>query len=582
MESCRRLLITVCALLVIAGPARCSCFNRRTVWEEPKLAAPEDSCVTDGTPNDSTLSIAEAAYANAIEQEASGNAICVDYYYQVATLMWPDIAIQIETGTACGGRSASLYHSALTSLVSAGQRFRRFKPSVGLIVHSATGQVNIPTMYHGFPWRPDDFDALVPVGDYRTRDLNTVYSVDGLGVATVARRCRRKNERFRGEQQVFSATVILRPAGAGHVGSPFTLELFDSLRISHVEMAGRSVPLRRDLSAPFAYVLKDVQRNYLDEFVRPGSSDSTTGLFMLEPYQRGKIPVVFVHGLLSDPLTWANIANEFRARPDLMARYQIWAFEYGTGEPFLYSASLLREHLHQVQMGVKSTIGHDVALGNTVLVGHSMGGLVSKLQVTCSGNAIWDSLSNRPFEAIATVPTTKAQLARLAYFDPSPMVSRVIYVGTPHRGSPWARRSIGRIAGSLVEEPSSMQAEHSQLVRDNPDAFYPEFYRRIPTSVDLMRPDSRLLYAIDHLPVAGHVKEHSVIGSFRLMLGAGDSDGVVPVASARRRNAVSEKVVRAKHTEIHKVEDGIEELVRILRLHTREIDAQAMPSRVQF
>ena len=116
-----------------------------------------------------------------------------------------------------------------------------------------------------------------------------------------------------------------------------------------------------------------------------------------------------------------------------------------------------------------------------------------------------------------------------------------------------------------------MQAEHEQLLRDNPNAFSSEFTRRIPTSIDLLRPDSPLLQAIDRLPVARHVREHSVIGSFRPMLFAGNSDGVVPVASARRRNAVSEKMIRARHSGIHQDPDGIEELVRILRLHMKQV-----------
>ena len=34
-------------------------------------------------------------------------------------------------------------------------------------------------------------------------------------------------------------------------------------------------------------------------------------MVMLEPYQFRKIPIVFIHGLLSDPKTWLHIAIEY-------------------------------------------------------------------------------------------------------------------------------------------------------------------------------------------------------------------------------------------------------------------------------
>ena len=142
---------------------------------------------------------------------------------------------------------------------------------------------------------------------------------------------------------------------------------------------------------------------------------------MFEPYQPGKIPLVFVHGLLSDPFTWANLANEIRARPDVLQRYQLWAYEYATGEPFLKSAAVLRRQLHEVQLQMDPS-GSDAALSGVVLIGHSMGGLVSKLQVTYSGNQLWESVSCLPFESIVTTPATRMDLAESFFFDPSPIV----------------------------------------------------------------------------------------------------------------------------------------------------------------
>ena len=51
------------------------------------------------------------------------------------------------------------------------------------------------------------------------------------------------------------------------------------------------------------------------------------------------------------------------------------------------------------------------ALRRMVLIGHSMGGLVSKLQVVSSGNKLWNSIANQPFDQIVTDPWTRARIA---------------------------------------------------------------------------------------------------------------------------------------------------------------------------
>ena len=300
---------------------------------------------------------------------------------------------------------------------------------------------------------------------------------------------------------------------------------------------------------------------------------------MIEPFQPGKIPVVFVHGLLSDRYTWASMANEIHARPDLVDRYQLLGFEYSTGEPFLASAATLRRQLMEWRKYYDPQ-SSDPAMADIVLIGHSMGGLVSKLQVTSSEDLLWRSVAKCAFDTIQAEPKTRIQLAEAFFFEPVPTVTRVLYVGTPHRGSPWAKRPIGRLGSRLVKEPEEQQSLHHQLLTTNPNVFSREFSRRIPTSVDLLREDSPLLTAMDRLATAAGVQQHSVIGSWGPMLGAIDSDSVVPVSSAIRANVVSQKTIRAKHANLHRDENGIEEIIRILRMHARDHGSPASPFNV--
>ena len=80
--------------------------------------------------------------------------------------------------------------------------------------------------------------------------------------------------------------------------------------------------------------------------LRAGNYAGKTGLYILQPYDPDRIPVIFVHGLISTPQMWLNVINELNADPVLRARYQYWVFAYPTGNPLAYSALRLRETSH--------------------------------------------------------------------------------------------------------------------------------------------------------------------------------------------------------------------------------------------
>ncbi len=136
-----------------------------------------------------------------------------------------------------------------------------------------------------------------------------------------------------------------------------------------------------------------------------------------------------------------------------------------------------------------------------VLVGHSMGGLIAKLQITRSGDHLWRSIANRPFDQVVMDDERRIELATAFFFEPSECVSSVIFMATPHRGSNYARRLIGRVGSSLVRTTEAQRQEHDKLVRCNPGVFKQEVRKRIPTSIDLLDPDSSLLKAINELPI---------------------------------------------------------------------------------
>ena len=117
---------------------------------------------------------------------------------------------------------------------------------------------------------------------------------------------------------------------------------------------------------------------------------------MVEPFDPNKIPVLMVHGLWSSPMTWMEMFNDLLAYPEIRSNYQFWFYLYPTGQPFWNSANQLRDDLTELRQSLDP--GHSNPIfDHMVLVGHSMGGLVTMMQTLESGQDFWNILSDHPF-----------------------------------------------------------------------------------------------------------------------------------------------------------------------------------------
>ena len=416
---------------------------------------------------------------------------------------------------------------------------------------------------------------MVLASEHQGGDLRRHFRAPGLGVSLVALRRASSDEPFFRQTVPFAVTAVLRPDRRVHPlsddhldplrngDSEAALEFYNPHVYESISVGSASVRLTRDLSAPLVYIAKEGNRLNLQGFLDPDEAAVQPKLMLLEPYQRGKIPVVFIHGLLSDPGTWLDTVNELRAQPDLYRQYQFWYFRYPTGGEVLESAARLREQLRTVQETFDPR-RQDEAMAHMILIGHSMGGLIARLQVTHSYDILWRHAARQPLEAVRTTPAMRDRLVRDFFFEPSPFVDRVVFVGTPHRGASMARRLTGRLASSLARPFGADQSQYRQLMAQNRHVFHEYLWNAPPTSVDLLEPDSPLLQALEHMPPRRGVRFHSIIGTGGVTLVGQPGDGVVPVSSARYSGASSELSVPARHTQLHHDAVTMAELKRIL------------------
>jgi hypothetical protein len=130
-----------------------------------------------------------------------------------------------------------------------------------------------------------------------------------------------------------------------------------------------------------------------------------------------------------------------------------------------------------------------------------------------------------------------------------------------------ARRVVGRAASRLVHYSADEEADYRQLMGCNRDIFREFLWEKRPTAIDLLEPDNPLLTAMSRMPISRRVCYHSIIGECLLTLEGEPTDGVVPKSSARLAGSASEIYVTARHSNVNKVDDAVDEVARIMRLH---------------
>jgi len=70
-------------------------------------------------------------------------------------------------------------------------------------------------------------------------------------------------------------------------------------------------------------------------------------------------------------------------------------------------------------------MGRDPALRQMVVIGHSQGGILTKMQVVDSGDHIWKTVSDEKLEDIGLKKEVEELLRKAAFFERVPSVARV-------------------------------------------------------------------------------------------------------------------------------------------------------------
>jgi pimeloyl-ACP methyl ester carboxylesterase len=393
--------------------------------------------------------------------------------------------------------------------------------------------------------------------------LRTRSTVAGIGAPLVAIG-RMDNPQSR---QRFELERIYAPVTAflEFRGERVNLELIDSFEMEHISIAKRQATLAADFTAPIAMAMTREHPEKLGfaRLVRPERSADTGQLIRLQPYDPNRIPVILVHGLGDSFVTWAPMVNTLESDSEIRRCYQFWVYSYPSGYPYPYSAALLRQKLDAVSRTFPDHKG-------IVLIGHSMGGLVSRLLVTDVGNRIWRDYFGKPPEETMLPGVSRKLLEESLIFNHRSDIKRVIFISTPHRGSVLASNWIGRFGTSLVQMPLLGASVPPSVFSETmiPDSAADPL-KHVPTSIDTLSPKDRFILEINRFPIAAGIPFHTIEGD----RGRGDapnsSDGVVPYWSSHLDGAQSELIVPSDHR-AQRNPQAIAEVCRILKLHCQQ------------
>ena len=306
-------------------------------------------------------------------------------------------------------------------------------------------------------------------------------------------------------------------------------------------------------------VLKGGTRVGLEGFIKRGFAEMRTGIYSMEPFDPKKTPVLFIHGLLSEPQTWKKMTTILREDPSIREKYQFWFYSYPSGTPVVPASAIMKKHLDAVIAKVERD--HNITMNRRlIVVGHSMGGILAKSLVSRTGDKLCDTVFTAPIEEFDLTEEQKQLTVSAFRYTPRTYVKEVIFLATPHRGSNLATNFVGRLGSRLSARPKVIEELSRDLVSKNSARLTPQFSAFVSgkvNAISTLRPDSPVTNLLADFPVDRAVAFHTIVGikpGLEKKDLAEQGDGVVPLESTFVKGAIYEAGVRSGHSVHHKKE----------------------------
>lgn len=429
-------------------------------------------------------------------------------------------------------------------------------------------------------------EELIPASSLSFAGLRNQYRRDGLGAELVAVTSRRVVN-LGSEEKPFTETPF--PAVTAMITFPGTalqevlttsevvITGYDPYNRESLYLAGTQIPLAANFTSAYGLWLarSGFAAQSLLTLIGRGEVLDTPRIYLMQPYNPNRRIVIMLHGLASSPEAWINLANEVLGDETLRQNFQIWQVYYPTNAPIAFNNDAIRKAVLETLKHFDPD-GTARASRDIILVGHSMGGILSRLMVSSSEQRLWNALVHHYRLEGNRLELAQEKLGPYLLFEPLPQVSRAIFIAAPHRGTPFAEMALVRWIAGLVTVPFSVLVrlkDVAQLLVD-PGSAHPVSLTRPFNSIDNLSSRDPFIQMAALLPISPRVRYHSIIGNDTPDLPLDQSsDGVVPYASSHLPGADSEKVIVSGHS-VQEKPDAIIEIRRIMHLHLKAPDRE--------
>jgi pimeloyl-ACP methyl ester carboxylesterase len=547
---------------------------------------------TDEHFHEATYSLAELNYLAAEVVRTRDPQLASELYLDSSEAAWSYFAVPGDDGQNLSPHgpehrsTAEVYNASTEGLLRIAHGLGKVKLGQSMVMPLTSRRLLFEIPFPSRLLTPDQLGDFEFVSDYELKNLKNRHTTAGLGVPVIAIRPKSKQpdpvEQYYTQGMSFAATMVLQfdqqESTLDHA-SDVRLQIFDPRESDGFVVGNTLMPLETDVSTPLARYLSNRDISLLDTwgFFRPDRAQEVAGLYMVQPYDPDRIPVLMVHGIWSSPMTWMEMFNELQSDPEIRRKYQFWFYLYPTGEPMAFSAAGMRDELLQVRNDC-DPYRRNEKLDEMVVVGHSMGGLMSHMLTLDSGSRLWNSVSRKPVDELQATSEVKTEIRRVFFFQSNPSIDRIVTIASPYGGSSFSNRFTRWLTGSFVWLP----AQTYELTRvifeeNNSDNSWWDRMRAPKTSVDSLTKKSAVLTMIRDSKVPDEVKHHNIIGVRKGKNAASWTDGVVSYRSAHREDVTSEKVIPAGHREVLRHSETVDEVRRILLEHLEETQRRRFP-----
>jgi pimeloyl-ACP methyl ester carboxylesterase len=449
----------------------------------------------------------------------------------------------------------TLYNRAVAGCVISLKKLSKCLPSSQKITLKSAGKTY---QIRNLTW--GDVDRFIDSEEIPWKQMKHAVRRYGMGGTLVALQnnpataC--PNRPLTGFAQPLTAIASFEKTTTG--ATAVSLSLLDPRKKDFVMLHKERFPLSGDFTAPLAYFPKNDGVLFgLLSMIQSDRVAQRQGIYFCEPYNPEKIPLLLVHGLASAPAAWLEFANHLNESPEFRRRYQLWVYLYPSGGPIVINALRLRTAIADI--ATRYPLHHKI-----ILMGHSMGGILSRLQVTNASNTLWKALFGAQADAMQQQFPDDSLLKRALFFQSSPYISRVIFIATPHRGSVLATLRLASIPSRLIRMPRNLLKKFDNQLQSALHLISPS-QKYLPTGISGLSPKSPLLQAMNKTTPS--VPCHSIIGNRGLDIipRAESSDGIVPYWSSHLDAAQSELIVPTGHDAFNSPA-SVTEVLRILQL----------------